>query len=1702
MTSSHWRSPAFNSSAGSPTASRHHAHHARRPHQQPHHPGQQHGDPEFDSSPAYLADDFSAPVESAAGCLADESREGSGKSSDWDERDRHDVAADDPTKADADLLPPPEVVERPGTTRRTSSQKLRAASDALAAANIISLGGDTDWDSRPPGIDPNLVDIPELKAKCIIQAADCSASHVEFSVLTNDTLPGFLASARPSFAKVRWLHVNGLSWDVIKPLALHYDLHPLSLEDMLHHGSSSATKSKADYYRQHLFVRLLQHRTLQHPGFDPDFPEEILGGSRTTGKAKPHHMREQFGFHHHHRDEEAIIDSTSTASLAGSPSTTPTNRSETATPVAVSPKSHSQYVRNLRDAFQGVQRPKDEDLRMLTHNRSGLSNRLHATTAKGPRGAQFAKRQRKKAEEGTAARWTVAALTKDVKVHIHVEQLSIFLLRDGTILSFSQDAGYHPQISQIFERLQSKDDLIRDAEDASFVLQALLDVTADDALDIVDEFRDQLTTLESRVLARPDMDDVRHLHILSSQLLLLKSTITPFQLLLQAIRSQDDAKAAAASKLSGSEAGGGDGAGEGPTKAFVPAVRRGFVSHDAKVYLGDVMDHVDSVLSSLDLFSDLSENLLSYVFNSMSYASNSYMQALSVVSVVFMPATFLSSYFGMNFSTGYFVDELDIGVHRFWEIIIPITVITVLLFAWTYLVEITKSLRRNALRLHHKMLSLSSLPYVPTSMVATLPPRTRALSRPAPPTRIQSTRAQNISLSEETLPESEDWEPPSDEPELTLPQIRESIGKWEDELKSKGRDVSGRTIVVVHSLPYVCTLHPTKSHSVTLDRHILPDTTEESLLGSGATTPLEIQPGDPLLRPRALHSPTTQPHHSLKHKMPPSSFPHPANSLRPSFHPELPESRAPSPDGNGTGASNSGAATPQQQTHRWVLHPRRGHAALNSGLRSLANRPLLVVGRPDDLVNADGEALSSNQLGATEKKDLERGLRSMAGPEDGIGCVPVWVEDQLHTKFYEGMCKTYLWPIFHYLALPDNISKSSETAAWNAYYETNMVYAKKVASVYKPGDLIWIHDYHLLLVPQMLRELLPGQSPNISLFLHCPFPSSEFFRCLPRREAILDGMLGCNLVCFQTHSYARHFLSSCVRVMGYEARLGGVDAHGNITRIAHCPIGIDVDNVEADRASAGVKPKIEALRRLYAGKKIIVGRDKLDPTKGVLPKLRAFERFLHDYPEWANKVVLMQVTSPSPGDSPALATKVSELVDQINGTYGSLEFQPVHHYHQTIERDEYFALLTVADLALITSRRDGMNTTSMEYIICQAEAKGSLIVSEFTGVSALLNKAIKVNPWDLGGVARAIDSCLKAPLEERTLRHNALHRAITAQTASVWAHTNILKLLESLQGEQASQNTPPLDTDALISKYKSASKRLLLFDYDGTLTPIVKDPAAAVPSPSLLESLATLTADPKNVVYIISGRDGAFLEEQLGHIENLGMSAEHGCFIRAPGSKEWISLTDDFNMDWKKDVLRIFRYYEARTQGAFVEKKISSVTFHYRNADPVFGLFQAKECQAMLESMQESLPIDVLVGKKNVEVRPAHTNKGEIVRRLLYQYPQAEFCMCAGDDKTDEDMFHSMARVFSNYTPGGPRMMISPPESFALFPSLAKAAAAEGVATTSEPIESKLDPSASFMIAIEAKETQGAKMTMANAVLEDPAAMISLLEKLAAISKA
>ncbi|KAF9188721.1 threalose-6-phosphate phosphatase [Haplosporangium sp. Z 767] len=686
-----------------------------------------------------------------------------------------------------------------------------------------------------------------------------------------------------------------------------------------------------------------------------------------------------------------------------------------------------------------------------------------------------------------------------------------------------------------------------------------------------------------------------------------------------------------------------------------------------------------------------------------------------------------------------------------------------------------------------------------------------------------------------------------------------------------------------------------------------------------------------------------------------------------------------------------------------VLEQRRGHSALYSGIMSIRkDMETIQIGWVGELADQDGYVVPSKNLTESHKRALKEKLWNKEK------VVPLFLDDSRAAGHYEGYCKSVLWPLFHYILWDEATDGRLEKKNWDDYVFVNQQFADAIAEQYQPGDIVWIHDYHLLLVPHMLRQKFPGAA--IGVFIHAPFPSSEIFRCLPKRVEILNGLLGANQIGFQTYSYARHFISCCTRVNGYESTPRGVDAMGSTVWVGTFPIGIDAERVERQRKAPGVLPKMDAIRKTYKGKRIIVGRDKLDLVKGVQQKLQAFEKFLNDYPEMHGEVVLIQVTSPPLVENPKLEAKIAELVAHINGTYGSLNFTPVHHYHQHIDRDEYYALLSVADIGLITSVRDGMNTTSLEYIMCQSENHGPLILSEFTGTAGSLGGALMVNPWDYQGVARVIYDALKLSPEDKIVRHNQLHKHVLSHTAQFWAKNFISELVLNVGTWEQSTPTPLLDFNIITDRYRKVKKRLLMFDYDGTLTPIRKTPAAAVPQEHMLKALTALAAEPKNIVWVISGRDQKVLEEWLGHVENLGFSAEHGSFMRQPGSKKWVNLTESLDMGWKNDVVEIFKYYTERTQGSFIEHKRSSVTWHYRMADPDFGAFQAKECQNHLENaVLSKLPVEILVGKKNLEVRPTIVNKGEIVKRLISQHPDVEFVMCAGDDKTDEDMFRALA---------------------------------------------------------------------------------------------
>ncbi|KAI5287819.1 threalose-6-phosphate phosphatase [Ascosphaera acerosa] len=621
-----------------------------------------------------------------------------------------------------------------------------------------------------------------------------------------------------------------------------------------------------------------------------------------------------------------------------------------------------------------------------------------------------------------------------------------------------------------------------------------------------------------------------------------------------------------------------------------------------------------------------------------------------------------------------------------------------------------------------------------------------------------------------------------------------------------------------------------------------------------------------------------------------------------------------------------------------------------------------------------------------------------------------------------------LYAALHYKA--DNaptLDGVSDTNYWADYVRLNRAVADAILAAYAPGDVVWVHDYQLFLVPSMLRAKVPNI--YVGFYVHSPFPSSELIRCLSKRKDLLTGVLGANMIGFQTYSYSRHFTSCCTRILGFESNPAGIDAYGAHVAVDVFPIGIDVAHVQH---MAFEDPEtlrtVEQMRRIYAGKRIIIGRDRLDSARGVTQKLQAFETFLEQYPEWIGNVVLIQVTSPTSNDEEKeearLTTQISHLVSAINGRFGSLSFSPVQHYPQYLHSAEYFALLRVADVGLITSVRDGMNTTSLEYVIAQQGNHGPLILSEFSGTAANLSAAIHINPWSFSGTAAAINAALLMSPAQRAAQHAELYRLVTHNPITAWTDNFLDRLLTNLTSFDQSIVTPALDPAKLLLQYRKAKRRLFMFDYDGTLTPIVKDPSAAVPSDRVLRTIKTLAADPRNAVWIISGRDQAFLDEWMGHISELGLSAEHGCFIRQPNSDDWENLTEQADMRWQAEVMDIFTHFTERTQGSFIERKRVALTWHHRRVDPEYAVFQAAECRKLLENtVAKRWPVEVMVGKANLEVRPTFVNKGFIAQRLLDEYKQyhdgsgggkgktvdgPDFVLCLGDDFTDEDMFRTL----------------------------------------------------------------------------------------------
>lgn len=651
--------------------------------------------------------------------------------------------------------------------------------------------------------------------------------------------------------------------------------------------------------------------------------------------------------------------------------------------------------------------------------------------------------------------------------------------------------------------------------------------------------------------------------------------------------------------------------------------------------------------------------------------------------------------------------------------------------------------------------------------------------------------------------------------------------------------------------------------------------------------------------------------------------------------------------------------------------------------------------------------IASDDLTTAEKSAITRKLRS-------YGCYPVFMTSQQIKLFYEGYCNDTIWPLFHYfqsLAVHDS-------SYWEAYQQVNQLYAQAVARHASEEATIWVHDYHLMLLPSMLRQRLPASS--IGFFLHIPFPSFEIFRLLPERKEILQGLLGADLVGFHIYDYARHFMSSVLRTLGHEHRHGiiamGADDADTATTFGRgvvvdsFPIGIDYKKFTAALDSDEVAAELEILDNSYRGQKVIVSVDRLDYSKGIMNRLEAFEQFLRKYPKVHKKVALMVVAVPSRVEVEAykdLRDAIEQAVSRINGMYGSVDWTPISYQFKNLPFHQIVALYAKADVALVTPLRDGMNLVAKEYIASKQKRDGVLILSEMAGAVDELPEALRINPNDTVAIVQSISQALRMPKAEQRRRLQSMQRRISRYTVSRWANDFVEQLDYAKQLKAEHQNTGLAQSHQkqLVDDFKNAKKRLILLDYDGTLHDFVPshNPAKAAPDRALLALVRQLSELPDTEICIVSGRTRDALENWFGHLP-ISLAAEHGSWIRQRG--EW-AQEDVSLQEYKSTLLPLLERYAERTPGAVIEEKNFALVWHYRNVNPELAYARNASLKHDLNTVVGNSGIGVFSGNKIIEIKPRGITKGLVSEEMLAS-SEADFVLAIGDDYTDEDMFKAL----------------------------------------------------------------------------------------------
>lgn len=628
-------------------------------------------------------------------------------------------------------------------------------------------------------------------------------------------------------------------------------------------------------------------------------------------------------------------------------------------------------------------------------------------------------------------------------------------------------------------------------------------------------------------------------------------------------------------------------------------------------------------------------------------------------------------------------------------------------------------------------------------------------------------------------------------------------------------------------------------------------------------------------------------------------------------------------------------------------------------------------------------------------------------------CIPLFPEPEIYQQAIHGFAKNTLWPLFHYF--PQNATYND--SYWESYVQVNRMFAEMICSIADDEDTVWIHDYHLLLVPMMIREIKPGLS--IGLFIHIPFPSFEIFRLLPWRENILDGMLSADLIGFNVFDYARHLLSCVRRIKGYDSIFNRISIGERTMLVDVFPKGIPFDTFtdEVRKLSDQKREKVTGIQNQIISKfadekekKIILSIDPLDYTKGIPHRLLAFELFLQKYPEYLEKISLVLLALPTLEKSKShksIKKRVDELVGRINGLYSTITWNPVVYLNKEFSENELIDIYAYSDIALIVPLRDGMNMVAKEFVASRLDGKGVLILSELAGASKELHEAIMVNPNNLGEIADAIRDAVEMPDCEQIRRNDVMTERLRRYNINRWAD-EFLKSIDNVKQIQEVNLTKKITgrtIDNIVNEYNKAKKRMLFLDYDGTLSWFRKNPEDARPDKDLYNILENLSRSEENTLVIISGRDRETLGRWFKGYENIHFIAEHGVWIKDAES-DW-RMMEQINNDWMDSVNPILEYYVDQTPNTFIERKNFSLVWHYRKADPDLGIQRSWELKEQLRNLTANLNLEIMDGDKVIEIKYSGINKGRAALTKLGDTAY-DFILAIGDDWTDEYTFDAL----------------------------------------------------------------------------------------------